>query len=130
MKIFNFFQKSKQDENEILNSGLTLAMKFGENWLTPIQSRLSEKFKFLDSEQLDKYDSICRNTMKTYNDLMFSILEKLNQENETITETDLKKSLAELMLENHHWISDNNLSSLFNQVCYYAFKDGLDKCIK
>ena len=58
--MFNWVKrKDGYDENQILNYGLDFAMQWGENWMQPIQERLSTKFPDLSSEDLDKYNDIC-----------------------------------------------------------------------
>lgn len=128
--IFKFFNKKNESENSILNSGLKFAMEFGENCNQPIQKRLSKKYVFLSSQQLNEYNTICRDAMNYGENYFSKTLEILNQNNHTIEEKELKEKIAIYMLEKYSWIDKKNMSKLFSQSCYYALKVGLDHFIK
>jgi hypothetical protein len=49
---------------EILNTGLSLAMEFGADWLKPIQDRLSVKYPTLTQMERVWYNTICREAME------------------------------------------------------------------
>jgi len=122
--------KESPPENEILNSGLDFAMEFGENWLQPIRQRLLSKYDFLTKKQLDEYNLKCTEAMKIGQDLIYKTLIDVSEKHETIKEGQLKAILKSFMLSDYPWIDDENLSRLFSQGCYYAYKDGLTNCIK
>lgn len=122
--------KQNSPENEILNSGLDFTMEFGENWLQPIHQRLFSKYDFLTKKQLDEYNLICTKAMKSGKDLIYKTLVEVSENQATIDENHLKEKLKSFMLSNYPWIDDKNLSRLFNQGCYYAYKDGLTDCLK
>jgi hypothetical protein len=105
-------------KEEILNTGLSLAMEFGENWLKPIQSRLAALEPNLRPAELEEYNSICQAAMKSSNGWIYSTAEKSGQE------PDRKVWEAEV-LSSHPWINKDNLDRLFSQGVYYAGKDGL-----
>jgi hypothetical protein len=116
-------------EAEILNHGIRLAMEFGENWLQPIQNRLAKKFTHLNATELDAYNHICRGAMDSAHSHIYNTLAKLDETSEKIASRELKKNFREYMRNNYTWISGSNLTRLFNQGMYYAWKDGLDKSI-
>ena len=131
MKIFSkIFNKSQASETEILNSGLDFAMEFGENFLKPIQGRLSKKYRFLNETELDNYNLICKSAKDEGQKYIYDFLEKLSTENNNISENNLKNNLSNFIREKYSWISENNLNRLFSQACYFAYKDGLDEFIK
>lgn len=122
--------KQNPPENEILNSGLGFAMEFGENWLQPIHQRLLSKYDFLTKKQLDEYNSKCTEVMKIGQNFIYKTLVEVSENQVTIEENHLKEILKSFMLSDYPWIDDKNLSRLFNQGCYYAYKDGLTDCLK
>ena len=123
-----FFQ-SKSSESAILNAGLDMAMEFGEFFRQPIQSRLSKKYSSLTAEQLDHYNSVCTSAMQSGFNFVDSILAPLAASQQTISEANLKKQLFHHMKSNYPWISQDNLDRLYNQSCYFAFKNGWDQGI-
>ncbi len=129
MSFFSNNNNSKVSELEILNSGLFFAMEFGENWLQPIESRLLSKYNFLSTEQLNKYNEVCREAMFAGHKCVHDILEKVENENQTIKENILKQQMINFLLKQYSWINEKNLKKIFSQSCYYAYKEGLDKSI-
>ena len=125
----NLFSEKNPSEVEILNSGLSFAMEFGQNWLQPIQERLAKKFSFLSSLELDNYNATCKNVMDNGQEFVYKILENLVENNQTIKEMELKQKFADFILSEYNWIDKKNISKLFSQICYYAYKDGLDSAI-
>ena len=131
MKFFsNLFTKQPVTETEILNSGLKLAMEFGKNWLQPIQNRLLKKYNFLTTEEVDKYNLICKEVMRNGNAFIYDTLSNLTEKEATIKRRELKNQCDNFILEKYPWISKSNLSRLFNQECYYAGKDGYYECVR
>lgn len=122
--------KQSPPEPEILNSGLSFAMEFGENWLQPIQKRLLSKYDFLTSRQLDEYNATCTATMKNGHQFIYKSLADLFDSEGTIKESQLKENFKNFMLNEYPWIDKGNISRLFSQGCYYAYKDGLTDCLK
>ncbi|HLP20910.1 MAG TPA: hypothetical protein VK174_11445 [Chitinophagales bacterium] len=119
----------KPSEAEILNTGLVFAMEFGENWLKPIQQRLFKKYNYLTKEQLDNYNSICKAALNDGVRFMETTLEKISDQKQTIQEQELKDQLRVFMLAKYPWIDRNALAHLFNQGCYYNWKEGLSGAI-
>ncbi|MCO4294088.1 hypothetical protein NF867_14590 [Solitalea sp. MAHUQ-68] len=131
MNLFSkLFNNSDTSESVILNDGLKLAMEFGKNWLQPIQDRLKKKYRFLTLQELNDYDTICRQAMHKGHDFVYNTLTELYDVNQTISNNELKEKLKKTLLDQYPWINTSNLEALFSQSCYYAWKDGLTKCIK
>ncbi len=99
----------------ILNSGLSLAMEFGEYWLEPIQSRLAKQFQGLSSEELNEYNSLCKSAMESSNRLVCSLLKK---DGEKIKYEEWEATI----LHSYPWINKKNLRRLFSQGMYYSRK--------
>lgn len=116
-------------DEAILNTGLTLAMDFGSDWLTLIKERLSTKFSTLSPKQLDQYDKVCRQAMTRGHQFIYKRLESVTNERKTIRNADLKTELKDFLHKTHPWISEENLSKLHSQSIYYAYKDGLHLCL-
>lgn len=115
---------------DILNSGLNYALDFGKNWLQPIQQRLKNKYKFLTEENLNEYDLLCREAMNYGHEFIYQTLQKLCDDNMTINEIELNRNFRDAIFNKYLWINKSNLSKMFSQGCYYAWKDGLSDCIK
>ena len=115
--------------HEIINVGLEMAMEFGSNYGKPINERLKKKYADLKEDEINGYNSLCQAAMSRGHQYIYNSLEALFDKCETITEAELKNQLAENMQDGFSWISESNLSRLFSQSCYYAWKDGLDKAI-
>jgi len=125
--MLNWFRKftSNTDTNlineQILNNGLTLALEWGENWLKPIGPRLKEKYPNLSEEQLDLYNKICQQAMRSAQDLVYTMAESVGRHN-------LKYEEWESIIKTAYpWISQENRSHLFSQGMYYAWKDGVSE---
>jgi hypothetical protein len=112
-------------EEKILNQGLEFALEFGSNWLEPIQSRLSNKYPELSTDELNKYNSICRAAMKDGHDFIYKQLTIAAKEKRKIKEMDLADELKLLLHKKYPWIDSQNLKTIFSQGFYYAWKDGL-----
>ena len=125
----------KPDDNElleieILNKGLELAMEFGENWLQPIQSRLSQNYGKLTDEMLDQYNKVCTHTMDDGHLYVYNFLTELKKNSKRISQAGLKEMFDNYMLEKYGWIDSDNLDHLFSQSLYYTWKDGLNSSIE
>lgn len=103
----------------ILNKGLDLAMEFGQNWLRPIQSRLAGLFPRLSKEEFDEYDRICREAMK-YGHAKLRVCWREAKADKPQAFQFFRRDIHAL----YPWVSESNLSQLFSQGCYYAYKDG------
>lgn len=103
---------------EILNVALDMSMEFGENWLKPINERLHKKYPEISFDDLEKINSICKEVNKFANDYVYESGTVINQE---ISFVDFNIFKDDILLK-YNWISENNLSRLYSQSCYYAMK--------
>ncbi len=103
-------------ENEILNTGLSLALEFGPDWLKPIQERLTKRYPNLSAKELDDCEALCRKVRENSNQHFLTLLKKTPDENV------LRDSHRSYLLENYPWIGEKNLGSLVSQAFYYAMK--------
>jgi hypothetical protein len=99
---------------DILNTGLNLAMEWGEDWLKPIQSRLVIQHPQLSHSELDMYNTLCQETMRFGHDLIY----ELHYQNTP----DIQSHFRSQFKEKYPWVSDENLGHLFSQGMYYAHK--------
>lgn len=113
------------NEEMILNRGLELALEFGPNWLQPIQSRLSAKFPDLQTEELNRYDSICRRAMKDGHEFIYKKLETAADEKRKLKEQDVSDELQLFLHQKYPWVDSGNVERILSQGFYYAWKDGL-----
>lgn len=123
------FKSTPVSKEQILNTGLTMAMEFGGNWRQPITDRLQRKYIYLTEHALEEYNTICRTAMDEGNQYIYNTLDRLFEVGSTITDTELKEQFGSSMRSQYDWISDSNLRKLYSQGCYYAWKDGLDTII-
>lgn len=106
-------------ESKILNAGLSLAMEFGADWLKPIQSRLAREYPELTRAELDAYEGECRSAMEFgHAEVQKSWRAAGGSQGEAV------RVFREAMLGRYAWIEEENVSRLFSQGSYYAWKDG------
>jgi hypothetical protein len=128
--LFNFFKRKVPTETDILNYGLKLAMEFGKNWMKPIQDRLAKQYPFLNQDELNNYNKICREAMDFGHSLIYDKLSSIADMGETIVEEELFTYLKKGITQEYPWLNKRNLNGLYNQSLYYAWKDGLTDIIK
>ena len=105
-----------ESREALLNEGLDLAMEWGKNWLKPIQERLAVHHPELSQDELNEINAICQSTMKFGHDYVYNLALK--------TGKDTKKSDLELAMQSRYpWVNAKNISHLFSQGMYYAWKD-------
>jgi len=107
-----------QKPAEILNVAHDLSMEFGENFLQPVNSRLQEKYPHLQEPELSEYNMICKAVNNAGNDYVY---DNITTENGSPRFPDYEKYKT-YMLKLYSWISEENLSRLFSQSCYFAMK--------
>ncbi len=102
--------------DDLLNEGLHLAMEWGEDWLQPIQDRLAQRHPALSKEALDEIDAVCQAAMrfghKTVHDLVL-----------TSGKDTKREDFDPIVLARYPWANSDNLSRLFSQGMYYAWKE-------
>lgn len=117
-------------EADILNTGLNMSMSFGKFFLQPIQSRLLAKYNFLTIEKANIYNGICEEVRDSAQNFVYQTLENTCNANGTISEKEVKELLKSFIESSYPWVSRRNYRSLLSQACYFAWKDGLDRCLK
>ena len=126
----SLFAKHHYTEDEIRNIGLEFSMEFGPNWLKPIQERLSRKIPALTSDELNRFDKLCRAVRDGGIQDLHSMLEEIDPKNPK-DKNEFYKGFAALQTHKHPWINKKNMDHLFSQAMYYAFKDGIGVgCVK
>jgi hypothetical protein len=124
------FRSESFSENDALNSGLSFSMEFGENFRMPIHDRLKRKYSHLTSEELEKYDSICQKARDDGYQFISDKLMKLYDVGEYIKQRELSDAFRAFISMQYPWMSEKNRKELLNQGLYFAWKDGLNSCIK
>ncbi|MEM6822068.1 MAG: hypothetical protein AAF558_09025 [Verrucomicrobiota bacterium] len=112
-------------KTHILNTGLDLAMEWGEHWLHPIQTRLASLFPELNGEELDYCNEICQAAMHMGCDLageppLYLPTSEVIPEKRTMTR--VWKNYCQQMKAQHPWISEANLEKMYSQGRYHALK--------
>jgi hypothetical protein len=108
--------KINAPKEEILNYGLKLAMDWGTDWFKPIQERLLARFHFLSNEELDQFNETCQASMSFGHKIVYEMAEKDGAETN-------KEEFKIKFVEKYPWATDENISHLFSQGMYYAWKD-------
>lgn len=130
MNIFaNIFKSTPISKEQILNAGLSMAMEFGSNWLQPINERLRSKFPNLSEQELKEYNTLCQSAMKRGHNYIYDTLNMLAENDGTIRSIELQDQFKLSLRSEYDWINDKNITGLYSQGCYYAWKDGLDNAI-
>ncbi|WP_435354963.1 hypothetical protein [Emticicia sp. SJ17W-69] len=115
-------EKDEPSRQDILNDALDIAMEFGKNWLMPIQERLKSKYPFLSENDLNSFNSICKQIMNESNVFVANKIGELVRSNQNIEFTKLKEELDKFLKVKQDWIDDKNIIRLLNQAMYYAYK--------
>ena len=116
--------------DEISNISVDLALAWGQDWLKPIQSRLTAKVDSLSSSDLDEYNALSQEVLKVGFGFISTTLEDVCDRRATIKETYFKSALINEMISKFPWLSNDNLKRILSQGLYYSWKDGLGDCIK
>jgi hypothetical protein len=108
---------------EILNHGLNMALEFGPNLNQPIHQRLKQKFPDLNDHKLAEINQLCYDVRDEGVNFILSTLGAVAGKRGTIKHAELELMLKE-KLAKYLWINEKNLSHIYSQGCYYAWKDG------
>ena len=103
---------------KIANYGLSFSMEFGQNWLKPINERLSEKYPELLPVELEQYNKLCKEVNTYANDF---IRNNPTKQNEKLIFLPFEK-FKKVIHKKYVWINEDNLKQLYSQSCYYAWK--------
>ena len=101
---------------EVFNVGLNLAMEWGEDWLQPIQRRLHQRFASLTDAELDEANAICQEAMRFGHSTVYELAEHSGKDTKY-------EQFVPIMTARFQWVNTDNLSRLFSQGMYYAWKD-------
>nr|WP_315482825.1 hypothetical protein [uncultured Undibacterium sp.] len=91
-------------------------MQWGDDWLKPIQGRLARRFPVLSRDQLDEINFTCQAVMKFGHAAVYDLAEKFGKDTK-------REEFVRVMSVAYPWINEENLSQLFSQGMYYAWKD-------
>lgn len=119
--MFNWIQRIRNGSalpprDVLLNQGLKLAMQWGKDWLMPVHCRLAQRFPALSQEQLDELNTTCQAAMSFGHRVVYDLAEKFGKET-------MREDFARSMSTVYPWVNEANMSQLFNQGMYYAWKD-------
>jgi hypothetical protein len=115
---------ARSSRDALLNEGLDLAMAWGEDWLKPIQERLALLHPELSPGELDEVNAICQAAMKFGHDCVEDLaLKSMNNRPEDFGKNTTREDFEPLMKARYPWVDPGNLSHLFNQGMYYAWKN-------
>ncbi len=95
---------------KIANRALDLSMDWGEDFLKPTQPRMAKLFPQLTPAELDAYDALARRVTKFATNFLY------NRNNSTAAD------LSAALLARFSWVSGDNLSRMYSQGMYYAWK--------
>ena len=109
----------KRKPFEIENYALKLSLEWGENFEKEISTRLLKKFPNLSKEQLEKYESLCKNIKQDCWNCVDYSGTQINQEQLLIA--------IKIVFSKYAWINKSNQNSLRSQFSYYLWKDGILK---
>ncbi len=101
---------------EVLNTGLELALEWGENFGKPIGPRLAVLFPKLSPEQLEAYEKICQEAKYFAFEVLYKLYENGHKDPST-------QQYDRPVLDKYPWVSNENLSRLLTQGRYYAWRD-------
>ena len=100
-------------DTAILNTAMMLAMEWGPDLMKPTQDRLRKRFPKLSDQALNDYDATARAAMNFGHAYMYDHPSSSSEQ------------LATAIRVRFPWVSDENLSRVYSQGCYYAWKDGV-----
>jgi hypothetical protein len=109
-------QPANPTRDAIWNEGLYLAMEWGTDWMKPIQPRLASRYPALTPAELDELDKLCRDAMKFGHTTVYDLAESAGKDTKY-------EDFARVMTRRYAWVDARNLSRLFSQGMYYAWKD-------
>ena len=106
-------------DTAIANEALQLAMEWGDQWLQPVQKRLSLKFPKLNRDDLDRYNEVAQSAMKFGHEVVYDRIDTFGRDCD-----ELSTACRNVIAKHFPWVSDANLDRLFSQGMYYAWKNG------
>ncbi len=110
---------------DIFNIALKMASEFGEDFLQPIQARLAILFPDMMNEQLDLYNKKSGKARDEAYKFVYHQMSDLAAKSETISKSWSFAQFEVHMKAKYPLINEENLSHLYSQGCYFAYKDGI-----
>jgi hypothetical protein len=105
------------DPKQVRNDGLGLAMDWGDEWLSPIQARLGQRYPALAAPELDQINEECQAAMRLGHETVYAFVRDG-------TPAPSPQSLEPILRAAYPWVDDDNVRRLFTQSLYYATKAG------
>jgi hypothetical protein len=117
-QMFSRFKSGKSrvqspSQDTLLNEGLHLAMEWGEDWLKPIQERLTARHPALSNRELDEINAICQDAMRFGHGVVYDLTSKSGMKTKP-------EDFESEMIARYPWVNSKNLSRLFSQGMYYT----------
>lgn len=100
----------------LLNEGLDLAMEWGKDWLKPIQTRLAKRHPELTQKELDELNVTCQAAMRFGHGVVYDLALASGKNTK-------REDFEPVIKARYPWINHKNISHLFSQGMYYAWKD-------
>lgn len=107
----------RASREELLREGIALAMDWGDDWLSPINTRLRERHRYLRPAELATVNDECQAAMRWGHEIMH------DQLRDGAGSVDAG-GFARLIRERHAWVDDETMARLLKQSIYYAAKTG------
>jgi hypothetical protein len=120
MNIFSKLFGKHPSESEILNVAMKLAKERGLQFRQPIQNRLFKKYPFLDKDQLDNYNVICKTVLNDGISFINNSVMEFRKQKRVVERDELENLFNDHMLKKYPWMDKANLSGVFNHVGYYG----------
>ena len=98
---------------ETLNIALNLSLKWGEDWLKPIQVRIQKLFPEITDDEADTLNRWCIEARE----YAFALVE----EEYPLVMAHQTGTAMERVKEKYPQIDEHNLATLYNQGMYYAW---------
>jgi hypothetical protein len=92
-------------------------MDWGDQWLSPIQARLGQRYPNLSARELDEINDECQAVMRLGHETVYAFVRDGAQALSS-------ESLEPVLRATCPWINDENVRRLFSQSLYYATKAG------
>ena len=109
--------RRRASREELLREGLALAMDWGDDWLSPINTRLHERHRYLGADELAIINDECQAAMRWGHEIMH------DQLRDGARSVDAE-GFAHLIHERHPWVDEETMARLLKQSIYYAAKTG------
>lgn len=110
-------RRPRASPDALLNEGLELAMDWGSEWLSPINSRLLKLHPYLSAGELEELNSTCQGATQLARETIHRALK------DSAT-TPSVAVLSPAIHRRYPWVDQRNLERLLRHGVYYAAKAG------